>query len=690
MRSIIGRAIIVALIGLIPLTALSQDNPSEQDQPEHRVIEEITVTARKRAENVEKVPITATVFSEKDIAEADIESVADFVHLTPNVSFEQSQNPGNVTMTVRGISQVRNGDAPFAVVIDGVFQGSPNSINQSLFDIERIEVLKGPQGALYGRSAIGGVVSIVTRAPTAQPEHRVAVGYGREREVEIRLGSSGALSDNLFYRVSGLYRDRDGYFTNQTVGEDADPKTDEDIRARLSYLPNDRFSLDFSVSASDTEDGGAYYIPVFTGDSNETDTSPQSELLPSADRDLRDYSVRADYQTDYGKLTLIGAVSEVDEQVFADEYLNVSAVWALQDLAVTSELAELRFTSPDDRRFRWVLGASYLQTDRFLATIVDLDVDNDGSFDLTLPREEENDNQATSFFGQMSYDITDEVEVSLALRRDDDDRDQLDLASGNSRAETFGRTQPRLSIAWEPVATSMVYATYAEGYRSGGFNAPGIDLFPAIFEAEETEALEAGFKATWLDRRIKLEGAVFSTDFANQQFYVFDGNSGSQGLLNIDESTVTGLELQLQAIAAMGFRFNASLGTTETEIDAFTADPSLVGNKTPNSNEHTGNLSVIHQTNVGNGHRFLIRGDYRREGERYWAVNNDHKRDPIDLLDLSMRYEAPNWSLRLYLDNATDERYNAEFLQGEFSGTPYDIRFPALPRRYGLELEMTF
>ena len=689
MRSMFGSMMTMALITLLSPVVWSQDAVQDEAAvPE--VIEEITVTARKRPESLEKVPMSATVFTEKEIAEANIQSVADFIRLTPNVTFEQSQNPGNVTMTVRGISQVRNGDAPFAVVIDGVFQGSPNSINQDLIDIERIEVLKGPQGALYGRNAIGGVISIVTKAPVAQNEQTVGVGYGRENEVEIALGASGALSDNWFYRVSGLYRDRDGYFTNETVGEDADPKTDEDVRVRLSYLPSDRLSLDITASAFDTEDGGAYYIPVFTGDSNETNTNPQSELLPSAERALRDVSVRAEYQTDHGKLSLIGAVSEVDELVFADEYLNVSAVWALQDLEVTSTVAELRFTSPDDRRLRWIAGASYVETDRFLATIVDLDLDFDGTFDFTIPREEDNDNEATSFFGQVNLDVSEDLELSVALRRDDDDRVQQNVATGDTRTETFGKTQPRVSIAWTPNETSMLYGTYAEGYRSGGFNAPGVDLFPAIFEAEETEALEAGFKTTWAGRRARLEGALFSTDFTNQQFYVFDGNSGSQGLLNIDESTVTGVELQLQMIAGMGFRFGASLGTTDTEIDAFAADPSVVGNKTPNSTEHTGNLTVIHQTSPRQGHLFTIRGDLRREGERVWAVNNDHVRDEVDLVDLRARYEAPRWSFSLYLENLTDERTNAEFLQGEFSGTPYDIRFPAAPRRYGINVRMRF
>ncbi len=686
--------VFLATFLMLPIGAQSSsedDNEKNQKSTgELGVVEQITVTARQRAESVEKVPISATVFSESEIENADIESVSDFIGLTSNVSFEQSQNPGNNTMTVRGISQVRNGDAPFAVMIDGVYQASPNSINQSLINVERIEVLKGPQGALYGRNAIGGVISIVSKTPGHEHVNRAEVGYGKENEYEIQLSSSGPITDTLYYQISGLYRDRDGYFTNETLQVDADPKTDKDISAWLSYLPNDRFSLNFKASASSTKDGGAYYIPVYNGNANEVDTNPVSELLPYAERDLREYSLRAEYISDAGTFTFIGSGSSVDELVYADDYLPVSFVWASQDLDVSAKTVEMRFSSPDDRKFRWIAGAFYLQKDSSLATIVDVDFDDDGVFDLNIPRVEDNDNRSQAIFGQVNYDVNENLELSLALRYDEDDREQFNPANGAVRDKTFDKFQPRLSVSWSPSETSMLFATYAEGFRSGGFNAPSVTAFPPIYDAESTQAFEAGFKSTWLERKVQFNAAVFTTDFENQQYYVYDGPSGSQGLLNIDESLAQGIELELQAHPGNGFRIDASLGITDTEIKALTGNSEFVGNKTPNSNAYTGNLSLLHETRFNENSRLVARADYRRVGKRYWAINNEHARDPLNLLNLRLTYIAKRWSVGLYLDNATDEQYSAEFLQGEFSGITYDIRFPALPQRYGVEFSTRF
>jgi len=685
--------ILMALALAWPLAA--QEPRSEEDdaakQEEALVVEEITVTARKRKEKLDKVPMSATVFSESEIASADIETVADFVELTSNVSFSQSQNPGNNTMTVRGISQVRNGDAPFAVVIDGVYQASPNSINQNLLDIERIEVLKGPQGALYGRNAIGGVISIVTQRPGQEQINRASLGYGKENELELSLSSKGPISDTWFYRVTGLYRDRDGYFTNETVNEDADPRRDKDAALWLAYLPNDRLTVDFKISASDTRDGGSYYIPVTDGMPNEVDTNPVSELLPYAERELREYSARAEYADDWGAVSLVSSVSDVDELVFADDYLPISFLWAFQDLEHKSNTTELRYTSPDDRRLRWIVGGFFLDSDRSLATVVDIDFNDDGVFDTTIPRSENNDNRATGVFAQVNYDVAEDVEFSAALRYDEDKREQTDQATGSLREATFDKLQPRVSLSWSPNERSMLYASYAEGFRSGGFNAPGVTAFPAIFDAETTETAELGFKSHWANRRVQLNGALFYTDFSNQQYYVFDGLSGSQGLLNIDESTAQGLELELRASVTREFKLGASLGITDTEIDALApGQEAFVGNKSPNVDEHTGNLMGQYETPVGPATRLRARFDYRRQGKRYWHVDNDDFRNPVDLVNLRLGLSWKRWSATAYVDNLTDEQYSLELLASQFSGLGYDIRFPAQPRTFGLEIHTAF
>ncbi len=445
------------ILGADSSLAQSEDNK----ETELTIIEEVVVTSRNRKEKLQSVPIAVTVFSREDIEEGDIESFADFVALIPNMSFAQSLNPGNVAITVRGIGQVRNGDAPVAVVVDGITQAHPNAINIDLYDIERIEVLKGPQGGLYGRNAIGGAISIRTREPSLEPEHRVTLGLGSANETELTFASGGPLAgEKLLYRVAGLYRDRDGYQTNRTLGVDADPKRDSNVSLRLSFLPNDSLSVDLKLTGSKTRDGGGYYIPVTSGNPNETHTEPVSELLPYGERDLRDVSLALQYRRDWGTVSLQAGSNSIDEIFYADDYLPVSFLWAYQDLEVTASTQELRFTSRDDRRLRWVIGAFLLDTDRGLDTVVGIDTDSnglfDGPFDINLVIREENDNRASAVFGQLNYDINDQLEISLAVRHDRDKREQTNALTGTQRTKRFDDLQPRLAHRWMNLDMKMV------------------------------------------------------------------------------------------------------------------------------------------------------------------------------------------------------------------------------------------
>ena len=188
-------------------------------------LEEIIVTARLRAEAFEETPAAITAFTAADIDSAGIQKPHDFIALTPNMTVVQTQNPGNSFITIRGVSQARNSDMPVAVVVDGVLMTNPAQFNQELFDIEQIEVLKGPQGALYGRNAIGGAVSIVTKAPTDDFEARVRVGADSGPGYLAQGTISGPLgdSDAWKYRASLSLADTDGFRDNEFTGRQGRP-----------------------------------------------------------------------------------------------------------------------------------------------------------------------------------------------------------------------------------------------------------------------------------------------------------------------------------------------------------------------------------------------------------------------------------------------------------------------------------
>ena len=208
------------------------------------IIEEIVVTSRKREENLMEIPDSITVFSDAVIDTANIASIRDFADLTPNLTIIDQLIPSTQTMTIRGMTTVQNGELPVAFIVDGVNAPSMNFINQELVDIERIEVLRGPQGTLYGRGAVGGAINIVTKSPGDEFEFKGKVSYGRGDSLFVGGTVSAPLGENAAFRISASHRDEDGLIDNEGTGTEADPVDEQSVQARLTFQPFDRLSID--------------------------------------------------------------------------------------------------------------------------------------------------------------------------------------------------------------------------------------------------------------------------------------------------------------------------------------------------------------------------------------------------------------------------------------------------------------
>ena len=181
-------------------------------------IEEIVVSARKRAENLQEVPIAVTVFTESQIESAGIQRPADFISLMPNVTMVDSANVGDTQVSIRGIVSTRDAESTFAYVVDGVLVTNPNGFNEELMDVSQIEVLKGPQGALYGRNAVAGAILVTTNRPDEEFEGKVKVGTGNNGGKNASLTLSGGLDNGMLGRLSISHRETDGHYSNTYTG----------------------------------------------------------------------------------------------------------------------------------------------------------------------------------------------------------------------------------------------------------------------------------------------------------------------------------------------------------------------------------------------------------------------------------------------------------------------------------------
>jgi len=415
-RSIRATAAIAALsVAFAATPAFAQSEA--QSSAGAMVLEEIVVTARKRSENLQDVPASVVAFTELDIERAGIRSARDFVNLTPNVSMVETQNIAFSFVNIRGLSQVRNVDPTVAVVVDGVLQTTSLGFSKDLYDIQQIEVLKGPQGALYGRNATGGAINITTKQPGDEFEGYVRAGVGNGDSFSVTGALSGPISeDKLLGRLVVSYKDADGWRENPNISEMVDPYEDLSVQGKLLWLISDNVTADLRFSYSDSESRGSGFrvnAPNFNtgffvstcsqcidigttpvagvpaplanvvGDPN-IYLPPQGNRNGLDDREAWVASAKIDWDTDIGTVTSVTAIDSLDhisigEQFpyYPDSFIQGLQATFGQNRFHDSFSQEFRITSASDQRLRWIVGAYFAKSelDTMISVNHDLDVD---------------------------------------------------------------------------------------------------------------------------------------------------------------------------------------------------------------------------------------------------------------------------------------------------------------------------
>ena len=687
-------------------------------------IEVIQVTSRLRKESIQNVPIAITAFSEQEIEDLGIERAGDFIAMTPNMTMVEAQNAGTSFITIRGLSQVRNGESPVAVSVDGVLQISPNQFNQDLFDIAQIEVLKGPQGALYGRNAIGGAINITTKMPTEETSGYIETDIGNGGLKSLTGAVSGALSENFLYRVTASHKDYDGLIDNVFLNTQVDFQKDTNIRSRFVWEMSDDFTADLRLSKGKTEGGAVNYVyqPLFgINDANNASVEIEANNLGYNERDVSSVALKLDWEIDVGTLSFITATDTLEEILGGDQSPysransanspfgeNVLDGTQTQYLDVDATSYELRLTSEDDIDFQWIAGVYALETNRYISTTTGLDLGtglpvikktplgaNTVSPTLTFAADD-NDNQAYAVFAQFNYSFAQDQELTIAGRYDVDKREQTNLApldfdanSGQVRSEKFKKFQPKVSYSYTGLDNISLYATYSQGFRSGGFNQNGVGALAStvgvngvtdLYKAEETTNVEVGIKALYPKQGTRFNASVFNTTIDNQHYFLFVGALGAQVLTNIDEVKLVGGEFDFKTAITDNFDIYGGVGITDSEIQAFSLNTSDSGNKAPYVPDYTINLGLQYNIEIISGWLTMFTLDAERRGKQYWDTSNSSAREAIDLVNGRIGFNSDDgqWSVNLWAKNIFDEKYNAEWVLGGFA-------HPGMPRSFGVE-----
>lgn len=719
----------------VPLVASAQDEETASSDV-------IIVTGRGREENIQEVPIAQTVFTETAIEDARIDQVDDFFALTPGVTFANAQDAGTNFITIRGISQVRNGEAPVAVVVDDVLQVNSRSFDQGLFDLSSVEILRGPQGALYGRNATGGAVLITTKAPTDTFEGYTKLTIGDAREVGVEAAVSGPLmGDTLTGRLSARYVDRDGYLENVILRKGVDYLEEYNLRGHLSWTPSDILSVDLRASMVDTTAGALNYsfqginIDPTTGfpsdyagiiDADRVDSEFYATNLGVDERDAEQLSLRVSADLGFATLRLVSAYDHIDQTNWSDQFpyttattLNpgISFFDAIQSQHIEVEALsqEVRLTSPGDKALRWMAGAYYVQTDRFINSSIYSDLENglptisrrSYVYDPLAPQTsfiaDDNDNTAYAAFFNAEYDVTDKLELAVAGRYDWDERRQTvdpnqgyyadgvlvgaPGVPGSVNKAKFELFQPKFTARYAATDDVSFYASWGVGFRSGQFNQNGVGAVADsvgvtgvsdVLDQEETQTAEWGMKSSTAGGALRLNLSQYFTKVENAPYFVFIGAVSAQVLVPIDEVEIFGGEIEALLNPIDGLDLYASASVADSEIIAYTVNPAVVGNRAPYVANTTFNIGAQYTLPVTSTLGVFGRFDYENRGKQFWDPENSTDRSAIGLLNLRAGLTDMDgaWSLIASVDNALDEEYNSEWVAGGFAhaGLPRVMR----------------
>ena len=752
-----SRILCGAILTALGATTTAHGEPASQAPPSSSALEEVVVTATKRDETLLKVPMAVSVLTSADIEAAGIRRASDFLNGMPNVTFQQD-NTGETFINIRGQTSTRNSDPNVAIVVDGVTLTSMRSFNQDLYDIEQIEVLKGPQSALYGRNAAAGAIVITTKKPSDEFEGDMTVGLGNFDTSRFTGSVSGPITPTLKYRAAGSFRDTQGPFTNSTTGEKVMRTTPTLGRLRLLYEPSEKLSIDTKLGFSMTHGGTLAYNAQFVGlpiggfdgtklDANNANIPWISNVIGVYDEEFYDGTIRIDYDMGFGKLTSITAVNSLDSFFGGDltPYLPDTGQPGAQiaSYAFIDEnfSQEFRLTSPGDQRLRWQVGLYGLRFDRDQYN--ELNVDTLGSVPGTRNRIDPPSSpqpttvfghqvyQTTSYavFGNIQYDITEQLRLNVAGRYDNEERkyreatpDEINpltgasynlcvqltgLPVGECRDEKqFTQFEPKISLSYDITPHVSTYLSYGEGFKSGGFNPKGsrqalINATEAAglptdniylqdqYDKEVSKAWELGAKLRLLNERLSINAAVFDTTIDGAQQFQFIPTVGLQTTISVDKVKSKGFDFDFMALLPADVGLFGSYGYTDATVDKFKGNPSVEGNVAPGTLEYNLTLGVTKAFDVAERMTLTPRVEWNRLGPIWWDIDNTPgtRRDPVDLLKARITLARGNWEIAAFGDNLLNEKYNQEVVP---ILSVFTVNYRGWTRTYGIEGTMRF
>jgi iron complex outermembrane receptor protein len=698
-------ALLLAVFGLSSAIATAQvsenTKPSSQSTSQNtsESLETVVITARKREEQLQDVPVSVVAFNSEAIKNAHIQTVEDISALSPNVNMSIGQDPDIPNVVLRGIgsNDVTQG---VGFYVDDVQQFDP-SAGVRLEDIDHIEILRGPQGTLYGGSNIGGAIKYVTKLPTDQLS--VLVSYeGGEYGTQNTTGIlSGPIVGNTLLGRLTVFDDRlDGWIRDPTLNNNlVNGGSFAGGRLTLEYKGDAATALLYLYGfRHDTDALDPLYIAT---DDHTYSTTVTYDYPPSNLSKGESAVLHFDYRFAAATLTSITAAAYSNRSVAGDFDLSPFPIaYGLDSQKAHTYSEELRLTSSGASNFGWIIGTFFQRR----SSEDDLNYYQNVNPNLyppdfmLLPTYTPETRQQEAAFGNATYTLDSWV-LEAGLRYEHDSDDVSNLASSiNPATEQLTKTDshllPRVSATYHISKNLMTYGSISGGYSPGGVFNGQTGLVP--YNAEATTNYELGMKGTPLNNRLGFDIDVFYINYRDRVFEqkeIIPPNPDEK--TNLGSSNNYGMEFSAQARVTSELTVSGGAGVTEaiwdkaTYINPFLVSVNLHGKTAPFTPAYQATVAVDWEHRLGSNVVFGLRADAAFKGRQYWDPENLRQQPAYNVENLGARLQWSNWELSTHVSNLFNERYNVDYFYGPALGAPYDLAMLGPVRIWTVRLAWT-
>jgi iron complex outermembrane receptor protein len=729
-----ARAVAMAALSgawLLPIPAAAQVANPDEPGPERvasRAIEAVVVTAQRVEQNLQDVPVAVSAYDEETLWVNRMNTMADIAQRTPSFTATEV-NPGEPNLAIRGIgtegiNSNAGGDASVVLFVDGVYIGRGGAAPLELYDLERVEVLRGPQGTLFGKNVVGGAVSLTSRKPSFDDSFVDVTGtFGNHDRVELLGRFNHAFSET--FAVSGAVASlrRDGYSANETTGNRVDDAESAGGRLSFRYAPSELLDVLVTVDHVDQDQRGQPRDNVcdasLNGGIHCVGVNPDPRRVNAFDdgylrREATGITANLDYDIEWGTLTSVTAYRTADyahaDAFFSNPINPPTQIESFNENLEDSEQFSQEFRLSFDAwnaRLRGVTGVYYLfeeiqRNEILVQTFPVPAVTGTGSFPQDV--------QASSFalFGQADYDMTDKLTLTAGARMTWEEKDAevagilvegpglpppLAEEYAVEADENWSAFTPKLAMSYQINDDAMAYVSAARGFKSGGFQGTAGTAASAVtaYDPEYAWSYEIGAKTEWLENSLRLNAAAFYIDYDDLQVSqlvplccVVIGNAAT--------AEIQGVEVEALYRPLPRWDVNVSYSWLDAEFESFasgaTADHS--GNTLPRAPENKWNVGTQYEWDVGELGVLLARLDWTHQSKIYFEASNTplEVQDGYDVVDarLSLRAHDDAWEVAVWGKNLDDELIKNHVVA--FAPFQQELNTYLPPRTYGVTLRV--